>query len=94
MTKYDCSSADLNPIGGISKADLRRFIPYAAEKFNLPSLTGSVQRDTMASRVTVAVVAVVVVMVVAGSSSSSSCSGSSSSSDSSSSSSSSSSISV
>ncbi|KAF6029406.1 hypothetical protein EB796_012285 [Bugula neritina] len=26
MTKYDCSSADLNPIGGISKTDLRSFI--------------------------------------------------------------------
>lgn len=24
LTKYDCSSADVNPIGGISKADLRR----------------------------------------------------------------------
>lgn len=24
MTKYDCSSADINPIGGISKTDLRR----------------------------------------------------------------------
>ena len=26
MTKYDCSSADINPIGGISKTDLKRFI--------------------------------------------------------------------
>jgi NAD+ synthase (glutamine-hydrolysing) len=26
LTKYDCSSADLNPIGGISKIDLRTFI--------------------------------------------------------------------
>lgn len=26
LTKYDCSSADLNPIGGISKVDLRNFI--------------------------------------------------------------------
>ena len=25
MTKYDCSSTDVNPIGGISKADLRSF---------------------------------------------------------------------
>lgn len=23
LTKYDCSSADLNPIGGVSKQDLR-----------------------------------------------------------------------
>jgi NAD+ synthase (glutamine-hydrolysing) len=28
LTKYDCSSADLNPIGGISKVDLRNFIQY------------------------------------------------------------------
>lgn len=26
LTKYDCSSADINPIGGISKTDLKRFI--------------------------------------------------------------------
>ncbi|MEM7334071.1 MAG: NAD(+) synthase [Chloroflexota bacterium] len=31
MTKYDCSSADINPIGGISKIDLRRFLAWAAE---------------------------------------------------------------
>ncbi|PLW51740.1 hypothetical protein PCASD_00524 [Puccinia coronata f. sp. avenae] len=38
MTKYDCSSADINPIGGISKTDLKRFIGYAQTKFNLPIL--------------------------------------------------------
>lgn len=38
MTKYDCSSADINPIGGISKTDLRRFLLYARDKFNIPSL--------------------------------------------------------
>ncbi|XP_066154343.1 glutamine-dependent NAD(+) synthetase [Euwallacea fornicatus] len=38
MTKYDCSSADINPIGGISKTDLRKFIVYAKEKFNIPIL--------------------------------------------------------
>lgn len=26
LTKYDCSSADVNPIGGISKNDLRKFV--------------------------------------------------------------------
>ncbi|XP_055587043.1 glutamine-dependent NAD(+) synthetase isoform X2 [Uranotaenia lowii] len=36
MTKYDCSSADINPIGGISKKDLRRFLLYAKERFDLP----------------------------------------------------------
>jgi NAD+ synthase (glutamine-hydrolysing) len=30
LTKYDCSSADINPIGGISKSDLRRFIQWAS----------------------------------------------------------------
>ncbi|CAG9861119.1 unnamed protein product [Phyllotreta striolata] len=38
MTKYDCSSADINPIGGISKTDLRRFMSYATKKFKLPIL--------------------------------------------------------
>jgi NAD+ synthase (glutamine-hydrolysing) len=33
FTKYDCSSADLNPIGGISKADLKSFIIYAGKKY-------------------------------------------------------------
>jgi NAD+ synthase (glutamine-hydrolysing) len=31
FTKYDCSAADLNPIGAISKSDLRRFLQWAAE---------------------------------------------------------------
>ncbi|KAK0555075.1 glutamine-dependent NAD(+) synthetase [Tilletia horrida] len=38
LTKYDCSSADINPIGGISKTDLKRFIAYAQEEFDLPVL--------------------------------------------------------
>ncbi|KAK3814725.1 MAG: glutamine-dependent NAD(+) synthetase with GAT domain-containing protein [Linnemannia elongata] len=38
FTKYDCSSADINPIGGISKSDLRRFIAYAQLAFNMPIL--------------------------------------------------------
>ncbi|CAH1799871.1 unnamed protein product [Owenia fusiformis] len=39
MTKYDCSSADINPIGGISKTDLRMFIRHCVTKFGLTSLT-------------------------------------------------------
>lgn len=31
MTKYDCSSADINPIGAISKLDLRNFLLWAAK---------------------------------------------------------------
>lgn len=30
LTKYDCSAADVNPIGGISKQDLRAFLRWAA----------------------------------------------------------------
>ncbi|KAH9967593.1 glutamine-dependent NAD synthetase with GAT domain-containing protein [Russula dissimulans] len=39
LTKYDCSSADVNPIGGISKTDLKRFIVWAQENFQLPILS-------------------------------------------------------
>ncbi|KAF1833674.1 glutamine-dependent NAD(+) synthetase with GAT domain-containing protein [Decorospora gaudefroyi] len=38
LTKYDCSSADINPIGSISKVDLKKFIGYAAEQFKFPIL--------------------------------------------------------
>lgn len=30
LTKYDCSSADLNPIGGVSKQDLKGFLRWAS----------------------------------------------------------------
>ncbi|CAL8582245.1 glutamine-dependent NAD(+) synthetase [Xanthoria parietina] len=39
LTKYDCSSADVNPIGGISKTDLKRFIDFARTSFDLPILS-------------------------------------------------------
>ncbi|SMN18434.1 similar to Saccharomyces cerevisiae YHR074W QNS1 Glutamine-dependent NAD(+) synthetase, essential for the formation of NAD(+) from nicotinic acid adenine dinucleotide [Maudiozyma saulgeensis] len=38
LTKYDCSSADINPIGGISKTDLKRFIAYATKEYDMPIL--------------------------------------------------------
>lgn len=38
LTKYDCSSADINPIGGISKTDLKRFILYCADHFGWTAL--------------------------------------------------------
>jgi NAD+ synthase (glutamine-hydrolysing) len=38
MTKYDCSSADLNPIGSISKGDLKRLLVWAAATFGYSSL--------------------------------------------------------
>ncbi|KAM4846563.1 glutamine-dependent NAD(+) synthetase isoform 2-T2 [Thomomys bottae] len=40
LTKYDCSSADINPIGGISKTDLRAFIHFCMERFHIPALQG------------------------------------------------------
>jgi NAD+ synthase (glutamine-hydrolysing) len=33
MTKYDCSSADLNPIGAISKGDLKRMLLWASDRY-------------------------------------------------------------
>lgn len=32
------TAADINPIGGISKTDLKKFIAYAEHAFNLPIL--------------------------------------------------------
>ncbi len=34
LTKYDCSAADLNPIGAISKMDLKRLLRWASKEFN------------------------------------------------------------
>ncbi|PKA59069.1 NAD+ synthase (glutamine-hydrolysing) [Apostasia shenzhenica] len=38
LTKYDCSSADINPIGSVSKKDLRSFLKWAAIHLNYLSL--------------------------------------------------------
>ncbi len=38
MTKYDCSSADLNPIGSISKLDLKRMLEWASDEYRYSSL--------------------------------------------------------
>lgn len=38
LTKYDASSGDLNPIGSISKVDLKKFISWSGENFDLPIL--------------------------------------------------------
>ncbi|CAI0430863.1 unnamed protein product [Linum tenue] len=38
LTKYDCSSADINPIGSISKMDLRSFLKWAAKHLGYSSL--------------------------------------------------------
>ncbi len=38
LTKYDCSSADINPIGGVSKLDLQLFVKFMRDQMNLPLL--------------------------------------------------------
>jgi len=38
MTKYDCSSADLNPIGAISKGDLKRMMLWISRLYSWPVL--------------------------------------------------------
>ncbi|KAK3684892.1 hypothetical protein B0T22DRAFT_464411 [Podospora appendiculata] len=40
LTKYDCSSADINPIGSMDKKDLKRFIAWAEKEFEIPCLHG------------------------------------------------------
>lgn len=45
LTKYDCSSADLNPIGSLSKQDLRRFIEFIRSDFfsaNRPEIISAI----------------------------------------------------
>jgi NAD+ synthase (glutamine-hydrolysing) len=39
LTKYDCSSADINPIGSMSKSDLRKSLLWLADTAHLPVLT-------------------------------------------------------
>ena len=39
LTKYDCSSGDINPIGGISKHDLRRFLSWAQAHLGYTALS-------------------------------------------------------
>jgi NAD+ synthase (glutamine-hydrolysing) len=36
LTKYDCSSADINPIGGINKSDLKAFLSWFSTQIDLP----------------------------------------------------------
>jgi len=38
LTKYECSSADINPIGGISKVDLKKFLVWGATHLGYPTL--------------------------------------------------------
>ena len=43
LTKYDCSSGDLNPIGSISKVDLKSFLVWASENLGMPTLSDIVR---------------------------------------------------
>ena len=43
LTKYDCSSGDINPIGGISKHDLRRFLNWAKDNLGYTALSEIVE---------------------------------------------------
>ena len=43
LTKYDCSSGDINPIGGISKHDLRRFLNWAKDELGYSALAEIVE---------------------------------------------------
>ena len=43
LTKYDCSSADVNPIGGISKKDLSSFLRFASTEYDLPILESFIE---------------------------------------------------
>ena len=36
LTKYDCSAADINPIGGINKSDIISFLNHFTKVTNLP----------------------------------------------------------
>lgn len=38
VTKYDCSSADINPIGGFSKVDLRKFLYWCHDARKIGSV--------------------------------------------------------
>lgn len=48
FTKYDCSSADINPIGGIAKNDLKKFLQFFGKKHGIKSLTGILEAQPTA----------------------------------------------
>merc|ERR1719510_2252864 len=43
LTKYDCSSADINPIGGVNKMDLKRFLAWSAKTYGWKSCQDTVE---------------------------------------------------
>eukprot|EP00186_Timspurckia_oligopyrenoides_P003293 CAMPEP_0182448628 /NCGR_PEP_ID=MMETSP1172-20130603/28489_1 /TAXON_ID=708627 /ORGANISM="Timspurckia oligopyrenoides, Strain CCMP3278" /LENGTH=708 /DNA_ID=CAMNT_0024645565 /DNA_START=73 /DNA_END=2196 /DNA_ORIENTATION=+ len=55
LTKYDCSSADVNPIGGISKSDLRLFLKWAATEKDQNASKGGLGLGSSVSQIVDAV---------------------------------------
>lgn len=35
LTKYDCSSADINPLGSLTKNDLKKLLRHTAKIYNI-----------------------------------------------------------
>jgi NAD+ synthase (glutamine-hydrolysing) len=48
LTKYDCSSADVNPIGSVSKIRLRKFLEYSYKNLDYKSLKGVLEIEPSA----------------------------------------------
>lgn len=48
ITKYDCSSADLNPIGSLTKKDLRYLVKWSLTEFQFPLLNEFLECDPTA----------------------------------------------
>ncbi|VDD85859.1 unnamed protein product [Enterobius vermicularis] len=48
VTKYDCSAADLNPIGSVLKRDLRSVLRYARDTMGLSSLSQIIDAEPTA----------------------------------------------
>ncbi len=43
MTKYDCSSADINLIGSFNKKDLKEYLEYTYDKFKFESINNIIK---------------------------------------------------
>ncbi|KAI5464958.1 NAD+ synthase [Mariannaea sp. PMI_226] len=43
LTKYDCSSGDLAPLGSISKSDAKSFLAWARDKWDIPIITSFIE---------------------------------------------------
>ena len=48
LTKYDNSSADINPLGSLTKNDIKNFLKYVIDRYNIPGLSEIVYSDSSA----------------------------------------------